>query len=260
MSKPATTASLEELRAEIDHIDESLLELLDQRMRACIAVAEIKRDNDIPMMAPDRLAAVRTRSRDFAEAHGHDADYLSNIFDVITSESCRVEDKVIGCSSGRALGSRAVRIDHVAIAVRDLDRAIASLQDRYGFELLERRQITGELSGMDTATMRAGDVTFVLCRGDSPRSSVSQYIEHYGPGVQHIAIIVRGHEDLHTELNERGADLLTGILHAPGQDQSFTRREGNTGVQLEFVTRTGNDGFHDNTQELFAVMERENVF
>jgi chorismate mutase-like protein len=260
MSKPATTASLEELRAEIDRIDESLLRLLDQRMRACVAVAEIKRDNDIPMMAPERLSAVRTRSRDFAATHGHDADYLATVFDVITSESCRVEDQVIGGSNGKALGSRAVRIDHVAIAVRDLDSAISSLQERYGFELLKRRRVTGELSGMDSAIMRAGGVTFVLCQGDSPRSNVSQYIEHYGPGVQHIAIIVRGHEDLHTELNERGADLLTGIIHAPGQDQSFTRRESNTGVQLEFVTRSDHDGFHDDGQELFAVMERENVF
>lgn len=96
MPKQATTASLEELRAEIDRIDESLLGLLDQRMRACIAVAEIKRDNDIPMMAPDRLAAVQARSRDFAEAHGLDAGYLAKIFDVITAESCRVEDEVIG--------------------------------------------------------------------------------------------------------------------------------------------------------------------
>lgn len=95
MSEQVTTVSLAGLRAEIDRIDESLLGLLDQRMRACIAVAEIKRDNDIPMMAPDRLAAVQARSRNFAEAHGLDASYLARVFDVITTESCRVEDLII---------------------------------------------------------------------------------------------------------------------------------------------------------------------
>jgi 4-hydroxyphenylpyruvate dioxygenase-like putative hemolysin len=90
---------------------------------------------------------------------------------------------------------------------------------------------------------------------------VSRYIEHYGPGVQHIAIEVDGQEALLEDLRQRKNDMLTGIIHASGLDQSFTKRETNTGIQVEFVTRTGNTGFHDdNVRELFAAMERENVY
>ena len=266
MTISANSTALDDLRGEIDSIDESLLELLDRRMRACLAVAEIKRDQDIPMMAPDRLEAVRARCVEFAKAHDLNPGYLTDVFDVVTGESCRGEDQVIDGAGarprgGRALSGNAVRIDHVAIAVRDLEDAIAQLRDRYGFELLERRQVSGAISGMDSATMQAGGVTFVLCQGDSPESNVSRYIEHYGPGVQHVALSVRDQPGLHTDLRERSADLLTGIIHAPGLDQSFTRRDHNTGIQLEFVTRTDNDGFHDNNvRELFTAMERENVY
>jgi chorismate mutase-like protein len=256
------TESLAELRERLDRTDDALLELLATRLRTCREIAERKRAANLPMMAQDRLDALTAKVREFATSHGIDSDFLAELFDLVTTETCRIEDEIIsGAESNRGLAGRAVRIDHVAIAVRDLDAAIEMFSTRYGFAMLERRQVAGEFSGMDSATMRAGGVTFVLVQGDSPASNVSKYIEHYGPGVQHIAIAVRGQEDLLVDLTGRGANLLTGIIHAPGLDQSFTTREPNSGIQLEFVTRTDNAGFDDNNvRELFAAMERENVF
>ncbi|MEO1056718.1 MAG: GFA family protein [Actinomycetota bacterium] len=107
----------------------------------------------------------------------------------------------------------------------------------------------------------AGGVTFVLCEGDSPASNVSQYIEHYGPGVQHIALEVVDQDDLIVELGDRGAALLSGIFSGAGIRQSFTRRDERTGLQLEFVSRTDNADFDDgNVADLFMIMEKENVF
>jgi chorismate mutase-like protein len=256
------TSELAALREDIDSIDDALLDLLRRRVRTCERIADYKRDNGVPMMQQDRLDALRGKLRDYAAAHELDEEFLADVFDVVTQEACRLEDAVIeGRTASNGLAGRARRIDHVAIAVRDLEQAITMFRDRYGFAVLERRQVQGEVSGMDSATLRAGGVTFVLCQGDSPRSNVSQYIEHYGPGVQHIAIAVRGQRELLDDLADRGADLLTGVINAPGLDQSFTKREANTGVQLEFVTRTDNDGFSDNNvRELFAAMERENVY
>lgn len=252
--------SLATLRSEIDEIDEQLRALLLQRARACAQVAEVKRDDGIPMMAPDRLAQVRSRARAFAEANDMEPDYLVDVFDLITMESCRAEDEVIGTDRA-ALATHGVRIDHVAVAVRDLEAAIDMLSSRFGFELVERRQVEGDFSGMVSATMQAGQAYFVLVQGLSPASNVSRYIEHYGPGVQHVAVSVRDQRGLHREFVRLGTDLLTGIIHAPGLDQSFTRRDPNTGLQLEFITRTGNEGFDDdNVRELFEAMEREDVY
>src|SRR5439155_8123740 len=103
---------------------------------------------------------------------------------------CRLEDEIIEPESRRetggepsALAATGLAIDHVAIACRELEPAIAHYRDTLGFELVERRTTEGEYSGMLSAVMKAGPITFVLVQGTSPESNVSQYIEHYGPGV-----------------------------------------------------------------------------
>jgi methylmalonyl-CoA epimerase len=159
------------------------------------------------------------------------------------------------------LARTSVRIDHVAIAVRDLDAAIETYRTTLGFELVERRRVEGSGSGMLLAEMRAGAITFVLVQGDSPESNVSRYIEHYGPGVQHIALEVDDVSAVLDELGERGCRLLTGVIQGPGLQQAFTAREPNSGVQLEFISRGGEQGFaQGNIEQLFRAMEREDAY
>lgn len=214
------------------------------------------------MLQQGRLDALRTKVQVFAEARGIDSTHLEEIFDVITAEACRLENTIIGADGehvSTTLGNCARRIDHVAIAVRDMDEAVAMFEECYGFIVVERRKVEGDFSGMTMVTMQAGGVTFVLCEGDSPKSNVCQYIERFGPGVQHVAIEVFNQPEVVDDLHERRADLLTGIVSSPGLDQTFTRRDGNTGMQFEFVTRAKNTGFN-NVKELFTAMERENVY
>jgi methylmalonyl-CoA/ethylmalonyl-CoA epimerase len=53
---------------------------------------------------------------------------------------------------------------------------------------------------------------------------------------------------------------LTGVIRSPGLQQAFTRREPSSGVQIELVSRSGEQGFREsNITELFEAMERENV-
>ncbi|MFE6054266.1 chorismate mutase [Kitasatospora sp. NPDC056446] len=262
-----TTRDIDELRAELGRHDEKLLELLRDRLALCGEIARAKDTLGLPVMQPDRIAVAQERAAAFGAEHGVDQEFLRRLYDLLIDEACRVEEVVLGTapaptgSGTGALARHARRIDHVAIAVRELEPAIALFRDRYGFDLLERRAVTGAASGMDSATMRAGGVTFVLCQGDSPESNVSRYIEHYGPGIQHVALEVADHPGVQEDLRARGADLLTGIIHGPGLDQSFTRRDPNTGIQLEFVTRTDNAGFDDsNVRELFTAMERDGAF
>jgi chorismate mutase-like protein len=261
MSETVTRPELEDLRAELDRVDAELLRVIGERLAICVRIAEYKRVNEVPMSQPHRIQYVQDRAARFANENGLSAAFLRRLYDTIIDETCRVEDEVIGTEGRGGVGRAALRIDHVAIAVRDLGAAVAAFRDQYGFEVIERRKVDGETSGMDSATMRGRGVTVVLCQGDSPASNVSRYIEHYGPGVQHIAVEVEGQDRLLDELTSRGADLLTGIIHAPGLDQAFTKRDPNTGIQFEFVTRTENDAFDDsNVRELFLAMEREDVF
>jgi chorismate mutase-like protein len=268
MDTSTQTPALASFRERIDRVDEQLLSALAERIAICREVAEHKRDHGIPMMQPERVAAVRDRWAELAAERGLDADFARSLAGAVVGEGCRVEDELmavdgIGQASvgPRLLARSAIAIDHVAIAVRDLDAAIAYYGDVLGFELKERRQISGRVSGMDSAVMEAGGVKFVLVQGDSPESNVSRYIEAYGPGVQHVALEVPDADAAIDEPRGGGADLLTGVIHGPGLDQIFTKREPNSGMQLEIIARAENDGFDpSNVQELFEAMERENVY
>jgi len=261
-----STDALAALRERIDRVDEQLLSALAERTAICREVAELKAAQDIPMMQPDRVAAVEARWAGLAAERGLDEDFARSLARAVVAENCRVEgvmlsDAEAGRTGASVLGRSAMGIDHVAIAVRELEPAIAYYRDVLGFELEERRQISGRISGMDSAVMKAGGVKFVLVQGDSPESNVSRYIEAYGPGVQHVAIEVPDPQEALDDLKARGADLLTGIINGPGLDQIFTKREPNSGIQLEIIARAENEGFDPrNVQELFEAMERENVF
>lgn len=163
--------------------------------------------------------------------------------------------------AGSALARAGISIDHVAIAVRDLETAIETFRERFGFEVSERQRVEGGHSGMESAVLRAGAIKFVLCQGNSPASNVCKYIDEYGPGVQHVALRVDDARGILRDLEKRDCDLLTGVVHNAGLDQIFTRRDANSGMQVEIISRAANDGFSgSNMAELFEAMEREDVY
>src|SRR5690348_1361554 len=94
-------------------------------------------------------------------------------------------------SNGNAGAPRYLKIDHIAFAVRDLEEGIRFFTEMLGFELIQRRTITGKKTGMISAELEHGPIKFVLCQGTEPESQVSKLIENYGPGVGHIALAVQ---------------------------------------------------------------------
>lgn len=159
------------------------------------------------------------------------------------------------------LGSNA-RVDHIAIAVKNIDEALFLYQDIFGFSLLKRREIVGVFSGMVSAELDAGGFSVVLVQGTSPESQVSRYIEEYGPGVQHVAIEVNNVESLSKILKESGVEFATNIIRGEGLVQIFTQRDENSGMMLEFIQRIKNTkGFETgNIQQLFKQLEENNAF
>ncbi|UCH09760.1 MAG: chorismate mutase [Fidelibacterota bacterium] len=58
--------SLEELRAEIDELDQRLFSLLARRMAVVRTIGEVKRSNDIPISDPVREALLKARLKELA--------------------------------------------------------------------------------------------------------------------------------------------------------------------------------------------------
>src|ERR1700730_5041092 len=158
------------------------------------------------------------------------------------------------------LGSFATEIDHVAIAVHDLEQSIAFFTKVLGFELRERRKTEGRQTAMISAVLKAGPLTFVLLQGTSPDSQVSKFVEHYGAGVQHIAVGVKDLPRIADELRSAGLEFDTSVIESPGLRQIFTHRDTGSGLMIEFIERMGGDFSDQSVQNLFQQLEQKDTF
>jgi methylmalonyl-CoA/ethylmalonyl-CoA epimerase len=153
------------------------------------------------------------------------------------------------------------KIDHLAIAVLDLEKSIYFYTALLGFKLLERRETYGEKTGMISAVLDAGNFTIVLLQGTQSHSQVSRYIEHYGPGVQHVAFEVKGIDSVAAKLQESGVQFATNVIQGDGLKQIFTKREPLSGMMIELIERTQVTGFQEqNVNSLFRQLEETEHF
>ena len=159
------------------------------------------------------------------------------------------------------LAKYAKHIDHVAVAVHDLEAAITSYK-QMGFILSEQRETLGDSSKMSSAVMTAGPLKFVLLQGDAGDSQISQFIREYGPGPQHIALAVDNCALVCAELEREGIAFSTSVIESDGLTQRFTARCANTGVMFEFIERAeGQEGFSQgNVEGLFKELESKNLY
>jgi methylmalonyl-CoA/ethylmalonyl-CoA epimerase len=75
-------------------------------------------------------------------------------------------------------------IDHVAIAVRDLDAAIEYYRDTFGCEVEHRETV--ERDGVEEALLKVADSYIQLLTPSRPDSPVAKYLENKGEGLHHI--------------------------------------------------------------------------
>jgi 4-hydroxyphenylpyruvate dioxygenase-like putative hemolysin len=160
-----------------------------------------------------------------------------------------------------ATAARYQRIDHIAFAVHDLEAAIEFFGNVVGFELIRRLETRGKRTGMLSAEMECNGIKFVLCQGTEPESQVSKLIEHFGPGVAHVALAVDDVDATVAELKESGLKFDTSVITGPGLKQAFSSRDRNSGLAFEFIHRDGEEGFlNANVQDLFDQLENSGSF
>jgi methylmalonyl-CoA epimerase len=158
------------------------------------------------------------------------------------------------------LGKYAKSVDHIAIAVQDLEQSIDFYRKVLGFQLHERRRTEGKTTAMVSAVMKAGPITIVLLQGTSADSQVSKYVEHYGPGVQHIAVAVDNLPEMAEELKGSGLEFDTNVISSPGLRQIFTARDPGSGMMYEFIERMGGDFSDESVKSLFEQLEKKDAF
>jgi methylmalonyl-CoA/ethylmalonyl-CoA epimerase len=128
---------------------------------------------------------------------------------------------------------KAKGLDHVAIAVKDLDKAIAHYRDVLGLELAEIEEVPEQQ--VRTAIFGHGSGRVELICPTSPDTGVARFLEKRGEGMHHICIEVEDIEATLAALREKGAPLIdqTPKPGAGGAKVAFVHPKGNHGVLVE---------------------------
>jgi methylmalonyl-CoA/ethylmalonyl-CoA epimerase len=115
-------------------------------------------------------------------------------------------------------------IDHVGIAVPDLDEAITFYATTFGVRSVHEE--TNEEQGVREAMLAVGDggTRIQLLAPLTPDSTIARFIDRNGPGLQQLAFRVDDVEAVSATLRERGLRLL---YDAP--------RRGTSGSRVNFV-------------------------
>jgi methylmalonyl-CoA/ethylmalonyl-CoA epimerase len=142
------------------------------------------------------------------------------------------------------LGPLLVGIDHVGVAVPDLDEAIAFYRDVLGFEL--RHTETNEGQGVREAMMWApgdeGNGSAVqLLAPLGPDTAVGKHLERRGPGLQQVAVRVTDIVAAMDTLRAKGLRLLYESARRGTENSlmNFVHPKDAGGVLIELVQPTG---------------------
>ena len=103
-----------------------------------------------------------------------------------------------------------LRIDHVGIAVPDLDEAVAFYADNFGLTCVHEE--TNHEQGVREAMLAVGPDAdgprLQLLAPASPESAIAKFLDRSGPGLQQLAYTVRDVEATSAALRARGLRLL----------------------------------------------------
>ena len=129
------------------------------------------------------------------------------------------------------------RIDHVGIAVADLDAAIELYEKAFGMRCVH--QEVNEEQGVREAMMEVGESgSYVqLLAPLSPDSTIGRFLDRTGPGIQQMAYRVDSIDEVSTHLRGQGMRLLydeprTGTA---GSRVNFVHPKSAGGVLVELV-------------------------
>ena len=91
-----TTENLNELRAQIDKLDDQLLELLVRRMRVSRDIGQYKKEHDMPILQAQRYEELLARRAAQAVELGMDREFMRTVLQAIHEESVRQQMEVLG--------------------------------------------------------------------------------------------------------------------------------------------------------------------
>jgi methylmalonyl-CoA/ethylmalonyl-CoA epimerase len=128
-------------------------------------------------------------------------------------------------------------IHHLAVAVEDLDEAVATYERLFGAALEHRARVPDQ--GVEAATLIVGESRVELLASLGEETPVGKFLAKRGPGMHHVAYEVRDLPAALASLAAQGAELIDpepreGLF---GLEVAFVHPDSVHGVLSEVVSR-----------------------
>ena len=125
------------------------------------------------------------------------------------------------------------QINHVAVVVEDMDKALSFWRDALGMKLHELRDVPAESSQVAFLPLPGSEVELV--RPTTDDSGIAKYLAKRGPGMHHICLEVDDIEGMMTQLKSKGVRLINEEPRtaADGKKYAFIHPESTSGVLVE---------------------------
>jgi len=129
-------------------------------------------------------------------------------------------------------------IDHIGIAVKDLEEAMSIYKNILGLEF--KGTETVEDQRIIQSTFLVGEVKIELVKSTHPDGPIGKFIEKRGEGIHHIAFRVENIDESLKSLTTKGVNLInkTAKIGADGTGIAFIHPKDMKGVLIELVERT----------------------
>jgi methylmalonyl-CoA/ethylmalonyl-CoA epimerase len=98
------------------------------------------------------------------------------------------------------------RIDHVGVAVEDIDAALELYEGAFAMPLAHRETV--EEQGVEAVLLDVGDGHVELLRPLGPETAVGKFLERKGPGLHHVAYAVDDIDATLEKLAAAGLELI----------------------------------------------------
>jgi methylmalonyl-CoA epimerase len=127
------------------------------------------------------------------------------------------------------------RIDHVGIAVEDLDAAIELWRDRLGLALSHREVVAEQ--GVEAALLDVGENHVELLAPLGPDTAIGKFLAKRGPGIHHVAYQVSDIDAALASVRDAGLSLIDAQPRAGirGSRVAFLHPRAADGVLVEIV-------------------------
>ena len=148
------------------------------------------------------------------------------------SAAAQILGRVCGSADGTQDAMKAT-LDHVGIAVTDLQAALAFYRDALGLDVSAPHDVPSE--GVRATFVRVGQATLELLDATSETSAIARFVSRHGPGIHHLTLLVDDLQATLDQLKARGVRLIdeTPRAGANGSAVAFIHPSAAQGVLIE---------------------------